>query len=142
MDFETLAMAKPKIVDMTKYTTNGGDITGLDVSTAILALCTQSVYANGTVQKASVTFADNAFQRECSLKENLLLKSSQEMDGRIIDVYFPTVVSINRNTNRCANLNSRATLNVNAGLMTMEACIVFNTDGLDATISCKATQFA
>lgn len=136
----TLALARPKIVDLTKYPVNGGVIDGIDLCTQLLNMVNISLQNNGAVQKASVTFDDAAFAKKLNSKGNIVIKTTVSYDGTMIDTYLPTVVSIGQDGDTATNVYTGAVVNLD-GLLRLEVSIVFDSSGLAASLHVKATPF-
>ena len=132
--------AKPQIIDLTKFPTNGGIFEGADINMNLLYLCNASLENGGAVREQSLTFDDDEFCKKCASKGNVIIKSTLETNSRILDAFFPTTVSIERSSGLCMNMHAYAVLNLD-GLVSVDTCFIFGDNGRSMEMIIKATPF-
>lgn len=142
MDVITLAMAKPKVVDLTKVTVDSGFVDGVSMNDQLLHMLSESI-KNGSMQAATVVFNDNSFLKQCGVERNVVLKSYIEIGGEEKVCYFNTVRVIDQKTNVADNVHFSAKLNLAGGIGVEVLIVAVNGyDGKKATIHVKTTPFA
>lgn len=92
MDIVTLAMAKPKVVDLAEYKSVNIDVTINDV---VLALMQDSIASGGALKSMKLTDENLQLRRELSANRHILLGMR---DTNEVRTTIPTVIMKNQST--------------------------------------------
>jgi hypothetical protein len=145
MDMMTLAMAKPKIIDLTEYRALYSN-TECTFNELCLALLQDSVQNGGTVSTMTVTDMDGALCKAITTTryvEFVVTLAKEYTNETVINkTYFPTSKTISKTWNKALAASTQTIVYVEGMNVKVEVMMRFGNLGVDdVDIFVKATPF-
>lgn len=136
MDIVTMAMAKPKIIDMTQFKTTDG----YAFNDIILSLVQTSMQNNFSVATLRVCDAEGAL-RKAMTTDRQLIATITVIDDGVNVTKFPVTVTMDMTRNRASAVSGYAIIYIGIPLEVKYQMVFYNNND-DVTLSGQVTPFA